>query len=152
MRNEIIAKAISVYKLSINILRIILGALIIKFNFDIPIGINTITELSKYHPVITYLGGCIKGSSFLLTLILTLTLIIFSIMDLIFILGLINRKRWGAIGLFINSFLWIPVEILFISKFLVAPELIMIILNIIIIYALYHLLKSSKHYFKKDSC
>lgn len=146
---NILAKGISTYKIIINFLRIILGLLIIKFGFNISLGIETIKNISDNNFIILYIFSYIRSSSLLYTVLLALTLISFSIIEIIFVVVLINRKRWGAIGLFVTGFLWIPVEILFITQFLVVSKISAFIIDLLILYLLYRLLFKCNQYFKK---
>jgi hypothetical protein len=130
---------ISIYKITISLIRIILGFIIIYFGFDL-------------HKTITFLFG--RGFlgfekillnliiihqehiNIVFTIILAISIISISILDIIFSIALVKVKKFGAIGLLITSILWIPVEILFVSKFLATPKIITILINLIIIITL----------------
>ena len=99
--------------------------------------------------LIKFLTIHIRDASSGLTCILAIALIVLSLADIIFIIALIYRRKWGAIGFFIISILWIPVEILFVSKFLVIPKTLSLIIELIIIYFLYKLITHPHGYFKK---
>jgi len=81
--------------------------------------------------------------------ILALLLIIFAFLEIIFLIGLILRKKWGGIGFFCMQFVWVPVDLMIISKFLLFSKVITIILDLVIIWFMIRLLISPKGYFKK---
>jgi hypothetical protein len=151
MQDKKIIAAISAYKIFINILRIFAGLIIIHFGSDIHRAIRFLTErdFMERNLILNFLAANIKDTSGILTLILALILIIFSVLELVFIFALIFRKRWGAIGLFATLIVWIFTELLFVSKFLALSKLVSIAVNLVILYLLYNLLKTHGHYFKK---
>jgi len=150
--NKISPKIISIYKLAAASIRILIGILILQFGCNLHNLIRSVLrkELIENPNDLTYsfLLGHINQPSIFLTCILALSLIIFSILEIIFAINLLYQKKSGAIGLFIITLLWIPIEILFISKFLLAPKAISITLDIIILIALFKIMTHPKFYFK----
>jgi len=142
---------ISAYKLLGAFIRTLIGASILYFG-NIPKVVNFIFRKEVLEDpndlLFGFLIGHINQTTIMLTLILASSLIIFSILEILFVTGLLFRKKWGAVGLFIISLLWLPVEILFISRFLLAPRTINIILDIIILILLFQMITHSRKYFK----
>ncbi len=142
---------ISAYKLLGAFIRILIGILILYFG-SIPKLIQFIFKGEIIEDPTDIFSGFllshIAQNSASLTYILALSLIIFSLLEIVFAIGLLLRKKWGAMGLFIISILWLPVEILFISRFLLTPRTISIILDTIILILLFQMIAHSKKYFK----
>jgi uncharacterized membrane protein len=153
MKDKIIVFMISVYKFLINFLRISIGALLIYSGCDINRLFNTLfkeeliedsTDLIFY-----YLTSHIKETSFSLTCFLALLIIFLSTLELFFIVAFIYRKKWGALGFFVISISWVPVELLFISRFLIMPKVLSLFIDFLIIVFLFKLLTHPKGYFNK---
>lgn len=142
---------ISAYKLLGALTSILMGMLILYFGSIISLVNSVFKKEILEDPndlFYSFLLGHINQSSKLLALILAFSLIIFSVLEITFVAGLLLRKKWGAIGLFIISVLWVPVEILFISKFLLGPRIIGVILDIIILILLFQMIMHSRKYFR----
>ncbi len=145
---------ISIYKIFMNIFRIALGTTILIFgaNTQRLIEFFSLKELVEDpRDIIAHtLTNHVRTTSFTLTLIFALILIILSLAELSTIFALIYRKKWGAIGLFVISILWFPVEILFFSKFLAINRILSFAINIVILIFLYRLIRSNGKYFKNN--
>jgi hypothetical protein len=144
---------ISTYKFLGAFIRLLIGILILSFrgnlhNFILFIFKKEILE-DPTDLFSSYLLGHIAQSSAFLTFLLALALIIFSLLEIIFAINLFLQKKSGAMGLFVISILWIPIEFLFISKFLLAPKTIGLVLDIIILILLFQMIIHSRKYFKK---
>jgi uncharacterized membrane protein (DUF2068 family) len=144
---------ITIYKLIDDILRFFLGILLILFNFDLH---NAILYFFKNEIVkdpndlfFHFLMRHVRENSINFAQILALLLIIFAFLEIIFLIGLILRKKWGGIGFFCMQFVWVPVDLMIISKFLLFSKVITIILDLVIIWFMIRLLISPKGYFKK---
>lgn len=144
---------ISAYKTLGGIARLSIGILILYFG-DI---LNLVNFAFKKEILedpndlfYSFLLGRINQPSVFLTYILALSMIIFSLLEIIFAINLFLQKKSGAIGLFIISILWLPIEILFISKFLLAPRMINILFEVIILILLFQMITHSKKFFKKQ--
>lgn len=142
---------ISAYKTLGALTRTLIGILILYFG-DIISLVNFVFKKEVLEDpndlFYSFLLGHINQPSTLLALILAFSMIIFSVLEITFVTGLLLRKKWGAMGLFIISILWIPVEILFISKFLLGPRIIGVILDIMILILLFQMIMHSRKYFK----
>lgn len=140
------------YKILINFIRIVLGSILLYFgDVDRTLGFLFSREI-RHDPndfIFNFLINHVNDASHLITIILAICLIGLSIMDLFFIIALLFRRKWGAIGFFIVTLFWIPVELFFIGRFLSLPKLFGFLINIVILILLYRLLHSSRHYFKK---
>jgi uncharacterized membrane protein (DUF2068 family) len=79
---------------------------------------------------------------------LAISLILFSLIELVFVFALMLKRKWGALGMFILAIIWTFLEILFVSKFLVTSKITGLIINAIIMIYLYKLITKSD-YFKK---
>lgn len=144
---------ISIYKLLASSMGILIGTLILYLGSvqNIIIFLFKKETLEDQNDLFyNFLLGHINQSSNSLILILAFTMIIFSILEIIFAIGLLLRKKWGAVGLFIVSSLWLPIEILFISKVFLTPKVINIVLNLIILILLFKMITHSREYFKRD--
>ena len=133
------------YKVAINIARIIIGSLILFFGANIKEAAfqlwgNTFARdtLSLF---LVYITRNIKDTPTYLTIMLALALIIFSLIELFFIVKLIMHRRVGAIGLLILSVLWTFVEILFVSRFLAIHFFTGMLINLAIILLLLKILR-----------
>lgn len=143
MKKEYTLYLISIYKLVISITRLTIGFFILYFKGNLE---NLMSFLLRGQ-VLDITSSIIKQPVIYLAYILAWILIVYGIFEIVFATALIYRKKWGAIGLFIFSFLWIPVEILFVSKFLLVHEIIAILINIIILILLFRMIKHPKKYF-----
>jgi hypothetical protein len=156
MKTKYLAEIVSVYKLLASLLRVTLGILIFNFSNRIHRIIESIIQgriaEKKSFFILNYLVDRINPEvSIMLFKILAIALITISLAEIIFSIALLSRKRYGGIGLFITSILWIPVEILFISKFLITSKTIIIILDIIIIVLLFKIIRNPHRYFKEKN-
>ncbi len=150
-RKEILA--ITIYKTLEDSVRYTFGILLILFNFSI----NNITfsffkkELIEdpNDALFMWITNHTRQSPMYLAKILAAALIVFSIVEIFFLIGLILRRKWGAIGFFCMQFAWIPIDIMIISKFLLFSKVVTIILWVAIIFFMIRLLVSPKGYFKK---
>ena len=137
MKDKSLLIGISIYKTIVNVFRIILGIFIIVFGFNMRSIINLLLErdLSENYRgwMVSYLGLHLKEASHFYTIILALSLIILSLIELYFVYGTAKGKVWGIKGLIVTSILWVPVEFLFISKFLVTRKTIGFIINLIVL-------------------
>lgn len=137
---------IATYKLCVNTGRIILGFLIflagcnlhnlLQFFFSRKIAQKLVHD-SFFNLINTHLSN--PGVH--LVCLLAIILIVFSTIEIGLTIGLLHKKRKTVIGLLIMSILWIPVELLFITKFLLIHEIITITLDLIIIFALYRIVR-----------
>lgn len=151
MKTDYTIGLISGYKILVNSLRIILGTLIIYFRGNIrQLVLFVFKNEIKHEPgdfLFNFVYVHLKNQTPQLAILLALMLIIFSILEIIFSISLLYRKKSGAIGLFVTSFLWIPVEILFVSRFLFIHKIVAIIIDAIILLALFKII----HKFKRIS-
>jgi len=145
--------AISIYKILEDSIRYTFGLLLIVSNFSV----NNLTfNLFKKELIedpndalFMWVTAHIRQSPMYLAKILAVALILFSIIEIFFLIGLILRRKWGAIGFFCMQFAWVPIDIMIISKFLLFSKVITIILWVAIIVFMIRLLVSPKGYFKK---
>lgn len=151
MQSKKIVGAISFYKISINLIRIAIGAIILISGLDLHRAIKLIGEhdfLDK-NLILDYLSRILYITPAILNFILALILIVFSVLELVFIFSMLCRNRWGAVGLFATSIIWTLTEFLFVSKFLITSKIVMIIINLVILYLLYQIIRSHDHFFRK---
>lgn len=154
MKTKYLAEAVSVYKILGSIFRIVIGAIILYsgFNLERIIAIvhrSRLQESTKSLFTI-FLEHIKPDVSLILVYALVVSLIAISTLEIIFAISLLARKRIGGIGLFVTSILWIPVEILFVSKFILTSRLVILIINLLIVYSLYRILSRPGGYFKKE--
>ena len=151
LRKEIIV--IIIYKSIEDFFRYAFGILLIVFNFSLQqLTFNLFKkELAEDHFVFFFrlVVNHTQQPPIYLVKILAVLLILFSLLEISFLIGLLLRRKWGAIGLFCMQFLWMPVDFLIISKFLLFSKVITIILEGVIIGFIVKLLISPKGYFKK---
>jgi len=150
MQTKQVVGAVSLYKVAINFIRIFLGVVILSLHSDIQ---KSIEFLSKYdlmdrNFILIFFSNYIKETSHILTSLLAWTLVIFSVLELIFIFMMAYKNRIGAIGLFITTIIWILTELLFVSKFIVSSKTMIILINLIILFLLYQIIRSHDNYFK----
>jgi uncharacterized membrane protein len=140
------------YKLLAGALILLLGLLILYFNCDI----NQLDDFfikegieDKPHDIFfSYLLDHLNPKSAFLNYFGTFCLILFGILEIFFSITLMRRKKWGAVGLFIVSFVWLFFALFFVSRFLVMSKEFSIGFDIIILFLLFDLIYSSKKYFK----
>lgn len=137
---------LSIYKVIINFARLALGIAIVVFSFSYTGFILANKNLIQRNNIVYAIARHIDFPSPGLAKILAFSLIILSLVELVFLIALILRKKWGAIGLFIMAIAWIPIELLFISKFLIVSRIISLAINLIIIFFLYRLITKSKYF------
>ncbi len=145
-----LVKLISIYKIAINSLRIITGVLIFYFrgnikNMMLSLFNIEVSEDSK-DTIYNYLSLHISNPTIQLALLLGYILIIFSIFEMILSIRLLFNKKNSSLWLFVTSIIWIPVELLFISKFLFIHKTTAIILDALVLLALFKIIMA---YYKK---
>lgn len=149
---KVSAYIVTIYKILINLFRISAGIMIIIFGLSIKNaalslwGNNFIKAIGAY-PLL-YFFRHTKDASPLLTTMLALILIIFSIIEIYFIYKMLKGERKGAIGLLIMSIIWTPVEILFLAKFFILEGILGWAINIIIITLLIRMIMHWREYAK----
>ncbi len=145
--------AISGYKLIINTIRIIFGLLIFAFGCDSRRVLELLTshEIAEDSSSFTshFLINHINPASVIPTCSLALALVIISLLEIVFLVAIFRRKYYGAVGFFIVSLLWIPLEMFFISKFLLVSRLISLLINLVIILFFLKIILSHDKYFKR---
>jgi len=145
---------ISIYKIIGGILRIIMGSIILYFKADLykALAFTFRRELLEdpSDVLFYYISNHINYNFYILTYILAISLIILSILEIFFAIKLLQNDKSGAIGLAVISLLWIPLEILFLAKFLVVRRFLSLFINIIIIILLLWMIQHSRKYFKKN--
>lgn len=151
IRKEIIL--IAIYKSVEDIFRFFLGALLVFFNFDLHNAILYFfrNELTK-DPDDLFFGFLmrhVQENSVHFAQLLAVALMVFSFVEIIFLIGLLSRKKWAGIGFFCMQFLWVPVDLLIISKFLLFSKIFTFIFDVIIVWFMIKILISPKGYFKK---
>ena len=156
MNNNLIRKEIillTIYKSLDNILRYSFGLLLIIFNFSLQNATFSLfkKEIAENPPdfLFALVVNHTRQPPIYLAKILAVALIVFSLLELYFLIGLLLRRKWGAIGFFCMQFLWVPVDLLIISKFLLFSRVVTVILWVLIISFMIRLLVSPKGYFKK---
>ena len=151
LRKEIIV--IIIYKSIEDFFRYAFGILLIVFNFSLQqLTFNLFKkELAEDHFVFFFrlVVNHTQQPPIYLVKILAVLLILFSLLEISFLIGLLLRRKWGAIGFFCMQFLWVPVDLLIISKFLLFSRVVTVILWVLIISFMIRLLVSPKGYFKK---
>jgi len=151
IRKEVII--ITIYKSADDFLRYFFGVLLILFNFNLSkLTFNLFKKELAEDPNDFWFNLVIRHTQqppIYVAKILAFLLIFFSLLEISFLIGLILRKRWGGIGFFIMQFLWVPIDLLIISRFLLFSKIITITMEVIIIGFIIRLLISPKGYFKK---
>lgn len=156
MSSKVIQKdmivGISIYKFFDDLIRCFLGLLLVIFNFDL----RELTEflsrkVTENHLEIlfNFLNGHIRPIALHTSQFLAISLILLSVSEVLFLTGLLARKKWGAIGMFIMQFVWVPIDLLIVSKLFLFSKIIMVTLWLIILGFMIKLLISPKGYFKK---
>lgn len=143
---------ISIYKFIDDLSRCFLGLLLIIFNFDL----RKLTEFlsrkvteNHLEMFFNFLTGHIRPIALHISQFLAVSLIFLSVLEVSFLIGLLSRKKWGAIGLFCMQFVWVPIDLLIVSRLFLFSKIIMVILWVIILGFMIKLLISPKGYFKK---
>jgi len=156
MNNSLVKKEIiiiAIYKSIEDFLRYLFGILLILFNFNIyQLTFNLFKKELAEDPNDFFFNLIVNHTQqppLYLAKILAVVLIFFSLLEISFLIGLIFRKKWGAIGFFCMQFLWVPIDLLVVSKFLLFSRVITIVLEVVIIGFMIKLLTSPKGYFKK---
>jgi len=151
IRKEVII--ITIYKSAEDFIRYLFGVLLIVFNFNLfKLTFNIFKKELAEDPNDFWFNLVIRHTQqppIYIAKILAILLIFFSLLEISFLIGLILRRKWGGIGFFIMQFLWVPLDLLIISRFLLFSKIITITLEIIIIGFMIRLLISPKGYFKK---
>ncbi len=151
LRKEIIIVAI--YKSIEDIMRYALGILLIIFNFNLQNLVSNLLGRESAGKISTFFFELVidhtREPPIYLLKILAVSLILFSLLELSFLIGLLLRRKWGAIGFFCMQFAWVPVDLLIISKCFLFSKVITIIVELIILGFIIKLLISPKGYFKK---
>jgi hypothetical protein len=144
---------ISVYKFLINLARIIAGSIILiaggKFSNIAEFLLNT--GIIAKSDIIKFLASHLTFPSQRLTIIFAATLVLLSYIEILFVLALLSRRRFGAVGIIILSVIWTLMEIVFISRFIIASELIIFLINLVIVFMLIRLLIKPHGYFRKKN-
>jgi len=151
LRKEIIL--MTIYKSAEDLIRYALGILLIVFNFSLQKATFGIfrgeirRETTGFW--FNFFLNHTRQPPLYLAKILAVALIVFSLLEISFLIGLLLRRKWGAIGFFCMQFLWVPVDLLIISRFLLFSKIITIIIEVVIVYFMIKLLISPKGYFRK---
>jgi len=156
MNNKLVRKEIilmTIYKTFDDIIRYSFGLLLILFNFSLQkatFGVfkKEIDEGSTGFWFMLILNHT-RAPPIYLAKILTVALIVFSLLELFFLIGLLLRRKWGAIGFFCIQFVWVPIDLLIVSKFILLSNIITILIELVIISFMIRLIISPKGYFKK---
>ena len=153
MREKYLVWIASGYKLAINILRVIFGLMIFSFGCNSQRVLEKLTsgELREDPNgfLVNYFIGHVNTPPLFLTCSLASVLVVLSVFEIIFLIAVFRKRYWGALGFFIVSLTWLPVEILFISKFLLMPKLINLLINIVILGIFLKVILDRKKYFKR---
>ncbi len=151
IRKEVMT--IAIYKFIEDFIRYILGIFLIISNFDLHklllyIFRKELTDNAS-NSFFTFAMNHMQQTPTALSKFLAIFLIFFSLLEISFLIGFIFRKKWGGIGFFLMQFLWIPVDLLIISKVLLFSKIITLLLEAIIIWFMIRLFLSPQKYFKK---
>jgi len=132
------------YKIITNLFRLILGIIILVFKCNIS---NMILFFSRKELAedskdffFNFLSAHVHDAHVFLVFLLALVLIIFSSLEIAFSIELFMKRKRGAVGLFVVSPLWIPFEIMFISRFLLVHRITTIILDLIVLGVLLNII------------
>lgn len=151
IRKEVII--MTLYKSADDFLRYSFGVLLIIFNFNLSkLTFNLFKRELAEDPNDFWFNLVIRHTQqppIYVAKILAVLLIFFSLLELSFLIGLILRRRWAGVGFFVMQFLWVPIDLLIVSRFLLFSKIITITLEVIIIGFMIKLLISPKGYFKK---
>jgi len=147
---------VAIYKIVTNLSRLIFGIMIFFYKGDLSRLLSSLfrrelTEDSNDF-LFNFISLHLNIPSTKLVLLLAFILVLFSSLEIIFAILLFFRQKRGAIGLFVISLLWIPFEILFISKFLVFHKTITFILDIVVLVILFKIIKQFQNKKLKKSC
>ena len=135
-----------IYKYIINTTRIWISLLIIVYKGNL-LQIGAYLENIKFieeSQILLNLISKIYNFSNTSVIIFCAAILALSIFEIIFTTGIINKKRWGVLGLIITSFLWLPLEIILILKFFTLTKISYFAINILIILFLIKILKRRK--------
>ena len=144
MNLKYLAEAVSIYKIVASLIRSYVAILIFAFDFNLfrvvqyVFNIRYSEELKE--TLFYYIMNHIEQASVYLTFILAISLLIMSLLDILFSIAMLYKKRFGAIGLFATSIAWVPIEILFISKFLLMSKTLVLLLDFLIIVFLFRII------------
>ena len=145
MIKKYLVPSVAIYKIITNLFRLILGIIIFSFKGDLSQLLSSLFSKELTEDANDFLFNFISVHlnipSTKLVLLLAFILVLFSSLEIIFAVTLFFRQRIGAIGLFVISLLWIPFEILFISKFLIFHKITTLILDIIVLVILFKIIK-----------
>ncbi|MEK6844458.1 MAG: DUF2127 domain-containing protein [Nanoarchaeota archaeon] len=137
---------LSIYKYVINTTRIWLSLFIIVHKGNLlPIGayLENIKFIEESQ-ILLELISKIYNFSNTSVIIFCAAMLSLSIFEIVFITGIINKKRWGVLGLIITSFFWLPLEIILILKFFTLTKISYFAINLLIILFLIKLLKKRR--------
>jgi hypothetical protein len=138
---------VSIYKILASSFRLCIGLFVLELgwapNKFLPRRLAELDNHLLISHIFTYFNTNVpKG----LIILFAVSLIAISLIELVFSTVLLLGKRYGAVGLFITSIFWIPVEILFVSKFLLLQKTLIIIIDILILLALARILFNHKNH------
>ncbi len=151
IRKEVIL--IAIYKSIEDFIRYAFGVLLIAFNFNLSQLTLYLFKKELAHDPNDFLFNLIiqhtQQPSMYVARTLSILLIFFSLLEISFLIALILRRKWGAIGFFIMQFAWVPIDIILVSKLFLFSKIVTITLEVVIIGFMIRLLVSPKGYFKK---
>jgi len=144
---------VSVYKIFMNLLRISLVALLFLSDCNVEKLIDFLSGVEIIKGPVCLLAGhltpYIREVSHSFMYIFLLVVVIFSTIELFFAIQLLLRKESGAIGLFVMSILWTPVELVFFSEFFILRRLVISLIDIVIILLLFRMILHPRKYFQE---
>ena len=149
MQNKKKVLFIGIYKILINLIFLSLGIIIVTFkcNSERVISFLMRSRIISFHEKVPeMLFHHINLPEFGFTCFLAALILLFSSSEIFFSIAMLLKKKWGAIGLFIMSCLWIPIGLFFMSKILVLPKTIGLLIDILIVILLVRITFYEKYF------
>lgn len=154
MKIKYVEEIIVSYKALISFFKIYLACVVIYFQGSLVHAFSVIASHKLRYSTDDFLiipsdwAKYLIENTHFITYFVAFAIIILSLLEIYFAILILMRKPLGEPGLLYTSIVWVPFEILFVSKFLLFHRGVLFFINLIIIFLLYKIIKAKKKHLR----
>ena len=154
MKIKYVEEIIASYKVLISLLKIFLASVVIYFHGSLNHAFSFIAShrirygFDEFFIIPSDWAKYLIENAHFITYFVASAVIILSFFEIYFSLLILMKKPLGEPGLLYTSIVWVPFEILFVSKFLLFHRGVLFFMNLIIIFLLYKIIKAKKKHLR----
>ena len=154
MKIKFVEEIIASYKVLISLLKIFLASVVIYFHGSLIGAFSFIANHRIRYGVDDFFiipndwARYLIENTHLITYFVASAIIILSLFEIYFSLLILMKKPLGEQGLFYTSIVWVPFEILLVSKFLLFHRGLLFFINLMIIFLLYKIILARKKHLR----